>query len=300
MQTRPVLFVGSSSEGLEYAKAIQQNLDRICQVVVWTQGVFGIGGGTLEALVDSIGNVDFGVLVVTPDDLVNARGKRVPAPRDNVLLELGICIGMLGPNRTFLFFDRTKDIKLPSDLAGVTMASFAPHEGGNLVATLGAACTDIEQKITRLGVRAKFGKAGIIHQDTQFRIIADLLGVVAVNYLIQISELRATLERERHLMSSFGDYWYGIDFPGKHVGNGRFSVDDLCQKMPDAGIISQDLKFNVGLTDHGKDFVRWLVRNGYKADAFITPLGSWGKPSPYAMGGVEYFTKANKHKRIVS
>ena len=63
------------------------------------------------------------------------------APRDNVLLEMGLFIGALGRERTFAVFDRSVDMKLPSDLAGVTPASYAPHASGNLQASLGASAT---------------------------------------------------------------------------------------------------------------------------------------------------------------
>jgi predicted nucleotide-binding protein len=53
---RPSMFIGSSSEGLSVAKAIQLNLDYACEVTLWSQGVFGLGQGTLEALVDRLGD----------------------------------------------------------------------------------------------------------------------------------------------------------------------------------------------------------------------------------------------------
>ena len=70
---RPKVFVGSSTEGLSIAKAIQLNLDHEyheCEVTLWSQGVFGLGRGTLEDLVREAGTADFAVLVLTPDDLV--------------------------------------------------------------------------------------------------------------------------------------------------------------------------------------------------------------------------------------
>ena len=54
MVDRPSMFVGSSAEGLSVAEALQQNLDRVCEVVIWSQGVFGLGSGTLEALVETL------------------------------------------------------------------------------------------------------------------------------------------------------------------------------------------------------------------------------------------------------
>src|SRR5260370_6782552 len=99
-ERRPAVFIGSSSEGLPIAEAIQVNLDRACEVVIWSQGVFGLSGGTLETLVDKADEFDFAALVVTPDDMTHSRGKDQPSPRDNVLLELGLFMGKIGRMRT--------------------------------------------------------------------------------------------------------------------------------------------------------------------------------------------------------
>ncbi|MEL6896231.1 MAG: TIR domain-containing protein, partial [Planctomycetota bacterium] len=172
---RPSVFIGSSAEGLAVAQAIQVNLDHACEVVLWSQGVFGLGGGTLESLVATLDTFDFAVLVVTPDDMVTSREKEQNAPRDNVLLELGMFIGGLGRERTFFVFDRTADLKLPSDLAGVTAATYQPHADGNLQAALGAATTQIQNAINAAGRRTRVTTSDAIHKDTQFQIIHDLL-----------------------------------------------------------------------------------------------------------------------------
>lgn len=49
--SRPALFVGSSSEGQRIAGAVQVVLDPVCEVELWTQGVFGLTQGTLESLI---------------------------------------------------------------------------------------------------------------------------------------------------------------------------------------------------------------------------------------------------------
>lgn len=64
-------------------------------------------------------------------------------------------MGGLGTARTFIVYDRTAKLKLPSDLAGVSAATFEPHASGNLQAALGAAATRIEDQVARLGVRDK-------------------------------------------------------------------------------------------------------------------------------------------------
>lgn len=150
---RPRVFVGSSSEGLPIAKSVQRLLDHSCEVKIWSQGVFGLSQGTLESLVAATDDFDFAVLVLTPDDMVEKRGQSRPAARDNVVFELGLFMGSLGRSRTFLVYDRTANLNLPSDLAGVTAATFEPHSTGDLKAALGSACSDIEDAVARIGFR---------------------------------------------------------------------------------------------------------------------------------------------------
>ena len=149
------MFIGSSTEGLKIAKALQVLLDHACEVVIWSQGVFGLSQGTLESLVHALDQFDFAILVLTADDLVTSRDVSMSAPRDNVLFELGLFMGGLGRDRTFIVYDRTGGLKLPSDLAGVTAATFEPHSSGNLESALGAASTRIENQIARLGLKDK-------------------------------------------------------------------------------------------------------------------------------------------------
>jgi hypothetical protein len=147
------MFIGSSSEGLGIAKAVQVLLDHACEVELWSQGTFGLTQGTLESLVLALTRFDFAVLVLTPDDLTVSRGAERQVARDNVIFELGLFIGALGRDRTFLLYDRSRPVGLPSDLAGITPATFEPHASGNLEAALGAACTRIENAVSRLGLR---------------------------------------------------------------------------------------------------------------------------------------------------
>jgi hypothetical protein len=151
--TRPALFVGSSSEGLRIAEAAQIVLDEACEVELWTQGIFGLTQGTLESLVLALPRFDFALLILTADDMTVSRGTQRPAARDNVLFELGLFIGSLGRDRTFMLYDRTDPPALPSDLAGIGAATFAPHASGNLEAALGAPCAKIRNTMERLGVR---------------------------------------------------------------------------------------------------------------------------------------------------
>lgn len=157
MKRRPYVFVGSSTEGLDIAKAIQANLDHLCETHIWSQGLFGLSEGTLETLVNSLERFDFAILALTDDDLTLSRGSEQRSPRDNIIFETGLFIGGLGRERVFLVADRSAKLKLPTDFAGITPATFEPPKWGTMQSALGAACTTIETKIRKLGLRTDEG-----------------------------------------------------------------------------------------------------------------------------------------------
>lgn len=172
-EDRPFVFIGSSAEGLDAAKAIQANLDRCCEPAIWSQGVFGLSEGSLEALVKRVDDFDFAILVLTPDDLVASRGEMRPSPRDNVLLELGLFIGALGRERTFMVYRRDAKLKLPSDLAGITPATYQQPDSGTLQSALGSACTTIEEVIKGIGRR----RAGVWISGGTYHGIGGIEGI---------------------------------------------------------------------------------------------------------------------------
>lgn len=147
----PKAFVGSSSKGKSVATALQLELYQEAEVVIWDQGPFGLSTGTLEALVVAANEFDFAILVLTPDDVVVTGDVAANAPRDNVLFELGLFVGSLGRERTFAVAP-TDDIKLPSDLAGITIARYDPTRE-NRRASLGPVATQIRGCIERMGRR---------------------------------------------------------------------------------------------------------------------------------------------------
>jgi ubiquinone/menaquinone biosynthesis C-methylase UbiE len=153
MAKRPVVFIGSSSEGKPVAEAVQYLLaqDQVCEPILWSQGLFAPGSVTLEALVSQISKFDFAILIFSPDDFIETRGIATQAPRDNVLLELGLFIGGLGRHRTFVIFDNDAKMRIPSDLAGVTLVPFWRPRAGTMRDALGPACIDIKSVITVQG-----------------------------------------------------------------------------------------------------------------------------------------------------
>jgi hypothetical protein len=273
---RPSVFIGSSREGLEIAEAIQSNLDHLCEVTIWSQGIFGLSSGTLDTLVKRGGDFDFAILVLTPDDLTNSRDVSKPSPRDNVVFELGLFMGLLGSLRTFVVHERSTGIKLPSDLAGVTLADFQRHSSGNLQATLGAASTRIKTAIQELGYRSKTGTSSTdINQSSQYSVIGDLLDPSALQFLILMHEKGITLVKGDPFLDQGIRYTYELKNRGGG-GSGYFSARKLCERLPDAGLLQVDLRDRVSLTPKGQEFAKWAIETGRKADSFPSDIGGWG------------------------
>jgi hypothetical protein len=152
----PSLFIGSSSEGLTVALALQAELDQVCEPLVWSQGAFEPTGTTIGTLLDTAQNSDFAALVLTPDDPVVSRGTEVIAARDNVVFELGLFLGTLGSRRVFIIHPNDLDLTLPSDLAGVTCLGYRNNRRDqNLQAAIGPAATRIRERIAREGPRRR-------------------------------------------------------------------------------------------------------------------------------------------------
>ncbi|MGZ0708961.1 TIR domain-containing protein [Coraliomargarita sp. W4R53] len=273
--TRPKVFIGSSSEGLAIAEAIQVNLDHEAEVTIWSQGVFGLSQGTLESLVSVLGDFDYAILVLTPDDLTESRSEIQNAPRDNVLFELGLFIGHLGRERCFITYDRTAELKIPSDLAGISPADFQPHSDGNLQAAVGSATTRMKAVIRELGLHDS-NQTELIDNDVTFQLLADLLDRSIHQFMILAQENGVTLTRAGTF--GFGPrYEYTIGDPGRqNRGNGYFSVSDTCHKLADSGLLQVDLRDRVSLTERGKAFAEWLTESGYKASYFWSDHGGWG------------------------
>lgn len=150
---KPKVFIGSSAENLDAAYAMQENLEHQAEITVWTQGIFELSNYSLDSLIDTLENIDFGIFVLSPDDVIKLRGQEYQAVRDNVIFELGLFIGKLGKGRNFIVIPRgCEDFHLPTDLLGLTPATFDPNRGDrNLNAALGPACRKITKAMQKLG-----------------------------------------------------------------------------------------------------------------------------------------------------
>jgi CRP/FNR family cyclic AMP-dependent transcriptional regulator len=146
------VFVISSSEALPIARAVQEILaNDPFGVEVWTDGTFKASRYSVESLVEVLDRSDFAVAIAQGDDLVQSRGETRPTPRDNVLFELGLFIGRLGRLRTFLLESASSDVKLPSDLSGITTIPYRPGPEAALLSLLAPACNQLRRLFKEIG-----------------------------------------------------------------------------------------------------------------------------------------------------
>ena len=151
---RPVLFVGSSKESLPIARVIQSNLAHDDFVVrLWTDEVFSASQFPIIELGKQVREADFAALVLGPDDEVLSRNEKSDAPRDNVIFELGLFMGALSHERTFMIVPRECDIKIPTDLLGLTPMDYKSEDLNNLASSLGPACNQLRRIINKVGVK---------------------------------------------------------------------------------------------------------------------------------------------------
>lgn len=114
------IFLASSSEGRAAAEMLQElSCSEPFEVVVWWDGIFTPGFTNIEALEAELLRADFALLFLSPDDKVRVRGSTGVAPRDNVILELGLFAGALGRRRALMVAPRRPRLKLPTDILGV-------------------------------------------------------------------------------------------------------------------------------------------------------------------------------------
>ncbi|MDV3351453.1 nucleotide-binding protein [Leptothoe sp. LEGE 181152] len=152
--SRPHLFIGSSVEALSIARAIQLGLEHDdVTVSVWTDGVFGTSTYAVESLEKEIQTADFGLIVLSPDDEIIKRNSTQLAPRDNVIFELGMCMGALTRQRSFVVQPRGVDLHIPTDLMGLTPLSYKLGPEQKYDTAMAPVCERLRRLIVEKGPR---------------------------------------------------------------------------------------------------------------------------------------------------
>jgi predicted nucleotide-binding protein len=146
---KPRIFIGSSVEGKPIADAIQSNFTHDAYPTVWDQNIFLPSSYPIDSLLKAVANHDFGILVLSPDDVSKIRGETSVVPRGNVVFEAALFMGKHGRDRCFLVQPRNNPaFARPTDLEGIIPASYdEKHYRENPLAALGPACTHIRNAI---------------------------------------------------------------------------------------------------------------------------------------------------------
>lgn len=148
------LFIGSSSEGMQVAEDLEYALGSAVHPIRWDVDAFDPGSFTLESLLDVASEVDFAVLIATPDDTTTKRGATSAVARDNIILEFGLFTGALGRERCFILAAEKPGpkIDLPSDLLGLTRLPYRNDVGGGRQA-VSQAVYKVKQAVAKHGRR---------------------------------------------------------------------------------------------------------------------------------------------------
>ena len=259
---KPALFVGSSSEGLDLARAVRSLLTDDAEVTLWSEGLFAIGNTFIETLVNALPRFDFAALVLTPDDLLTSRQVTALGPRDNVLFELGLFMGRLGRSRTFVIRPRGDEMKIPSDLAGLVAASYDwPRKDNNHKAAVGPACDSIREMVRSLGFcDTKMSSQIRAVQEAQSRQGVDLQMIL--RFLMENFVSGYELTHLRKLGAGEPFPFKGSDTFEKELR--RLLALGLIARLPERGVRSlfsagDDVRNHLQITDRGKSYLAYLA-----------------------------------------
>ncbi len=150
---KPRIFIGSASESLAIARQLEVRLQKKGEVILWDSTIATIGIPYLDVLINIVDTVDFAIFIFSDDDKVTSRGIDFDAPSANIIFELGLFMSKLGMHRTYIV-NSIDNLKMPTDLAGVTYGLFKKDRSdNNLAHAVSPVCTLIEEQVANHGIR---------------------------------------------------------------------------------------------------------------------------------------------------
>src|ERR1044071_1257024 len=124
--TKPFIFIGSSTKQKLVAEKVRKGLKVLdADIQVWSDpGASPPSDTFIETLTEAARRADFAILIFGKDDVVISKGHKSFATRDNVVFEAGLFIGAISRRRTFIVRAKNAQIKILTDLAGVTLLDY--------------------------------------------------------------------------------------------------------------------------------------------------------------------------------
>lgn len=167
-----------------------------------------------------------------------------------MLFELGLFMGRIGRHRTFIVQEKDADLKIPSDLAGITTTPYRKRE--NLSAALSPACTPIIKAIRSLG-------------QTDEHRSAEIQGDLLPNLLVEIFW---TVDGERGKIAT------GVAIGSNHILTAAHILDDSNGSFEirwNMGNNWQDASMVWTGEDEGFDLVVLNVNSPFDLPSELTP-----------------------------
>lgn len=178
----PRIFIASSSEGNATSKAIVAALEKSLggQAILhhW-EYEFQLSDVYIESLEKILAKCDFGIFVLTADDVLHSRNQQHDAPRDNVIFELGLFMGGIGRDRCFIFKETSKEnnsVKTPSDLLGLETATLPQPGDAAREAGLQRNCDRISKRVLEYGQLYRLTEEVVNYKKAAARFIHKLEG----------------------------------------------------------------------------------------------------------------------------
>jgi len=173
---KPKVFIASTVEGIGYAESLlllleHENYD----ITPWPLHFKKGFDNTVNQLINA-SEFDFAIIIFTPDDITRVRETEYITPRDNLVFELGLFLGLLDKDRVFPIVPKEPKIKLPSDLIGINPFYFNYNSNNNTVEKRNGAIKEasirIKDKINIIGVKNKI----IFHDKMILRPLENKIG----------------------------------------------------------------------------------------------------------------------------
>ena len=204
---QPIVFIASSSKALDIAEMVNSILRESSSEIavrLWNNA-FDYSATFIESLENVTQEVDFAVLIAAADDVTGSFWEMKPSPRDNVVFELGLFMGYLGRARCFILKDKSFDLKLPTDLLGIHLATFNRSDDRELRYSL----KQVGEQIRKLGVKHKVSRNTLDGQEVIRSFCESVEGVwwekVTVEDLCALSFVRIEINDFPNLVTLAGN-----------------------------------------------------------------------------------------------
>lgn len=226
------VFIASSREALPVAEAVNIRLEHDAKVKLW-DNAFDLSSITLPTLVTRTKETDFAVFVFHKDDKTIIRGNTYSTVRDNVVFELGLFIGALGIERCFVLVPKSveSDFRLPTDLAGLTVASY-DDTVEDMVDAVTTSCAKIKQSIRK--AQAAVSAPQVAASPQPALIEHSHLQMVQSELWRARIDLQRAVEQHAKLQNAIASHFFSIAKPAteKEISKWEEGAKDSYSKVP--------------------------------------------------------------------